>query len=551
MADLNARIAQPLALWVREQHGEAALRELVRAADLEPSALDGRTQWISLEQFETLLQQARALCADDEAFKRACVHKLVESYGPVRFLLWATSPRRVFEMAARTVHYVSRFSTGDVLESKPTAMVGRIHSSRPISRLVCLSRQAQMAAMPTLWGLPPARLSERACQAQGDEACVYCIEWLEHRRWVPSALGLVMGALVAAALQLGLHWSVPPLAVLPVTFALVGYLYELRRTSEANLKTSSQIGDALAEALRDDNEARRELLELHQRQREWVNVIEEQVGERTQILNDVVERVRNIQASRSSALLGFSHDLRNPLAYLRANAEYLADVPMPADGRAAHDELMGAIDDTEALLKELVTVARADANLVRITAKEMEVPPLADRLRRRLRALVIGRDIKVSVFATREAPPMIETDPLVFDRVIDNVLTNAAKYTARGSIVVEIGGIPGFLSLKISDTGRGMAADQVSGIFHPGGSDSATRAPNSYGVGLSVVVRLLAQVGGKLEVMSKPGSGTTFWIHLPVELPPPQPSPQPAASSEPPAKLVERVVTIRRQAAEA
>ena len=72
----------------------------------------------------------------------------------------------------------------------------------------------------------------------------------------------------------------------------------------------------------------------------------------------------------------------------------------------------------------------------------------------------------------------------------------------------------GFLTLKLSDTGEGIPASQVERIFRPRPADEPTK-PNSYGIGLSSVVRLLAQIGGRIDVMSKPGVGTTFWAHFP------------------------------------
>jgi signal transduction histidine kinase len=124
----------------------------------------------------------------------------------------------------------------------------------------------------------------------------------------------------------------------------------------------------------------------------------------------------------------------------------------------------------------------------------------------------------VSTLASRETPARIETDLLLFDRVIDNLLTNAAKYTERGSIVIELDGKPGFLTVKVSDTGRGIEEEDIRKIFEPDGSAKEARAKYSHGVGLSVVVRLLSLIGGRLEVMSLPGMGTTFWAHFPVEI---------------------------------
>jgi signal transduction histidine kinase len=148
--------------------------------------------------------------------------------------------------------------------------------------------------------------------------------------------------------------------------------------------------------------------------------------------------------------------------------------------------------------------------------KRVETRGLTDALRRRLRALAYGSAVRTTVFATREVPDHLEIDPLALDRIVDNLLTNAVKYTDRGSIVLELDGIPGYLVMKLSDSGRGIDPNAVERIFEPGGSSPDSRRGDSFGVGLSVVVQLLDQIGGRLEVMSKPASGTTFWVYLPV-----------------------------------
>jgi signal transduction histidine kinase len=139
----------------------------------------------------------------------------------------------------------------------------------------------------------------------------------------------------------------------------------------------------------------------------------------------------------------------------------------------------------------------------------------------------------------------VVTDPLLFDRVLDNLLTNAAKYTERGSIVVELDGTPDYLVIKVSDTGRGIDPDMLETTFRPGGSDRLSRAKDSYGIGLSVVVHLLAQVGGQLEVMSKPAHGTTFWVRFPLKMRS-TPPPTKRERQEPFGDALKRVVTIRR-----
>jgi signal transduction histidine kinase len=162
--------------------------------------------------------------------------------------------------------------------------------------------------------------------------------------------------------------------------------------------------------------------------------------------------------------------------------------------------------------------------------------------------------VRATVFATREVPEHVQIDPLALDRIVDNLLTNAAKYTERGSIVVEVDGSPGFLVVKVSDTGCGIQPEELERVFEVGGSSAESRRGDSFGVGLSVVVQLLDQMGGRLEIMSKPGSGTTFWVYLPVRagrapksVPDPRVvrAPSPEVDTTPVRSSRSRIVSIR------
>jgi signal transduction histidine kinase len=151
---------------------------------------------------------------------------------------------------------------------------------------------------------------------------------------------------------------------------------------------------------------------------------------------------------------------------------------------------------------------------------------------------VYGKPIRSSVFRVREAPDRVIVDPMVLDRILDNLLTNAAKYTETGSVMLEVGGTPGHLTLKVSDTGRGMAPERLEKAFVSGATSAGDRAANSYGIGLSVVVDLLRRIGGRVEVMSKKDVGTTFWVHVPIEVQPPRDGERDRPGSE--------VLTIRK-----
>jgi signal transduction histidine kinase len=550
-SELAATLLTPLARYAADELPAGTLEAICARAGLEPAALlESHGAWVSHEQFEAVLAGVRERLPDDDAFMRACAYRLEEGYGPLRFLLWATSPGLVFEVATRTMHVVSAVSRYEVLASTRTTLRCRYTTSRPESRLMCLARQAAGAALPTLWGLPHAEYRESSCVARGDPCCEYEIRWADRPRWLAAFIGGALGAVACAGLAFA---HVPPLGAavtLPLFGLMSGYAYELRRSGRVNLAMREDQNEALRQLAAEESEARRELLALGARQREWSDLLEEAAAERAASAQRMMAQIAHLQEAREVTLRGFSHDLRNPLSVLRTSIELLRE---GSEGVGVErDEFIRDLDAATAqmsrMLDELMKTATSSREIVELAPATMDVATIVDRLRRRLRALVHGRDIRVTVFRTREAPDALETDSLLFDRVVDNLLTNAAKYTERGSIIVEVDGSPGTMTLKVSDTGRGIRPEVLERTFEPGGSDAKTRADQSYGVGLSVVVQLLAQVGGRLEVMSKPGRGTTFWVHLPLRA---QPRPSFAAPSEASAQerhrtLMNKVVTIRR-----
>lgn len=545
-ADYNARVLHPLSRFLREKHGQVTLERLAHQCEIPIGFLADGNEWISQRAFESFLQAARELFEDDDAFKSACAYRMTESYGLMRFLLWASSPGAVYAHAEKTYKIMSTIGSPKVVNSTNTSLTVRISSDRAISRLNCLVRQAQTTVLPTFWGLPPAILREERCIAHGDDCCEYHLRWFDLRRWYPPVLGFLGGA----ALALGatrLHLSAMSVAIaLPLLGALVGFVLELQRSHRANLEFGAEQNEALRKLAEEESDARRELLEVHRRQREWTQFVEQDAAERAATIQSVVARIERSQQARDLQLRGFSHDINSPLSVMRVNVEFLRQMVTDRgpEAESVLAELSDSLERISRLLGELMEATRARGATLHLTPEVIDVGHLTERLRRRLRAMVARRDVRTSVFRTREAPDTIQTDPLLLDRITDNLLSNAAKYTERGSIVVEVDGSPGFLVLKVLDSGKGIDPERIERAFEPGGSEQSTRAANSYGLGLSVVVQLLAEVGGRLEVMSKPGVGTTFWAYLPVAGRRAS-APPPARDSEP-KSLVAKVVRIRK-----
>jgi signal transduction histidine kinase len=112
----------------------------------------------------------------------------------------------------------------------------------------------------------------------------------------------------------------------------------------------------------------------------------------------------------------------------------------------------------------------------------------------------------------------VVVDELALERVVDNLFTNAVKYTPRGEVTVTLGGDGAFLTVTVCDTGRGMEPHLLARAFEHGASDPSSRTPRSYGVGLAGVAQQLRDLGGRIEVASEVSVGTTARVWFPVTL---------------------------------
>ncbi len=542
--DLNLRVLRPLFRYVRQHHGEDALHRILSEAGAEPSILRRSAPWVSLPVFEAILSGARELVGSDAAFMKACAFQLKKVYGPLLLVIRSMTVNTGYRAMARTSHLVTRVSHYEVVESRRNAITLRYHSKHPDSRLNCLSRQAQLSSVPSLWwGLPPAKVQVNKRLCDGDDCCEYVVSWREPLRLRSPALGGLLGFL-AGQLLANVHPLTP--TYVPILLGLIGMgiglVVQLRLMLLDYLAFAEETSYEVEKVVQDHARAVDEILALHNRERQWSHSIETRYHERRERLEKVVERLDGGQAAAKHQLLNLSHDMNNPLTVLRASASALG-----REIAGTHEDTVNAIssavDRLEGLLNEMSSIVSGDGERL-LSAEDIDVDELTNRIRRQLRATVMGRDIRITVFQTRECPRDLRTDETLLERIVDNLLTNACKYTKEGSIVVEVSGIPGHLQLKISDSGRGIGEDRLEQVFFSGQPDREPLVGTSRGDGLSIVVRMLDQLSGRLEIMSSPGEGTTIWVTLPVDPPPglemeTRPGPDTARSR------FERVVRIR------
>jgi len=547
--ELSAKLLTPIVAYLQQKSGPESIGRLAAAAGIELEEMLKPTTWLSLRDFEVVLHAARGMMESDDEFLDACSFDLKKQFGPMIWILRAGSPLRVYEIMERTMHFVSHVSRYEILKSTQTSAQIRYVSQRPEGRLICLSRQAWLRALPSLWGLPRAQVVEHSCIGRGDEVCEYHLRWLAVTGALRPVCGLLLGIFVGWLSRYVVALRGLEMITFPLFGALIGLLLETRRAASVNLAYGDESHNALEALGQEYAGALAHVLDMHHRNQEWNHVLEERIQERQQALDAMVQRVHHLHENRNTTVRSLSHDIKNPLQAVRMNnralRQYLSN---ETDALETLEDNEQAIDKADAILKELLRITKNEVAVFEVQPATIQVKDIVERIRGTLRAMVMGRDIRISVFATRIAPETVCTDEFLLTRIIDNILTNATKYTERGSIVVECDGSAYGFCLKVSDSGRGIATDRLYKVFTGDQPDNNPVMGESHGIGLPTVVRLLDQLAGTLEVISKPNLGTTFTIQLPLTMP--EKNSPAEDGQEPMEKVLARVVKIKRVANE-
>ncbi len=202
--ELRAAILKPYLLRLRDQRGEKTARALLSTVGLSPMVLDDETEWISVPAARRALRALSTALGDDAVRNRGEWMTHPETLGTYVNLLRVSSQpidayRYLTAHAAETTR-VGTYTLNEVGAGKAEV----IYSPRPEAespqndRLLCIARQAELAAVPRLWGLPDALISSTSCLADGDASCTY------HLRWdAPSAATRLPVTAVAGAVVCG------------------------------------------------------------------------------------------------------------------------------------------------------------------------------------------------------------------------------------------------------------------------------------------------------------------------------------------------------------
>ncbi len=227
--------------------------------------------------------------------------------------------------------------------------------------------------------------------------------------------------------------------------------------------------------------------------------------------------------TKGEFLANMSHELRTPLnaiiGFSRLMRRKMGDT-LPERQQRNLGLIEQSGEQLLALVNDLLDFEKIEAGKLTVRRQKIELKPLLESLESTLLPLADERGLAL-VFDVERLPDNMSSDKDRLRQILSNLLTNALKYSDRGTVSF-VGEVEGDeIVFRVSDQGIGMSVEQLENIFDPFHQIDATqtRERGGVGLGLAIVGRLTGLLRGRIAVSSTPGEGSQFEVHFPLLLP--------------------------------
>ena len=275
-------------------------------------------------------------------------------------------------------------------------------------------------------------------------------------------------------------------------------------------------------------------------------MLERRVDERTaelQRLNAELERAKNeadaANLSKTRFLAAASHDILQPLNAARLYASSLSEGVNqidPEERKNLARNVDVSLEAVEEIIGALLDISRLDAGATRPEISDVAVADLMGMLEIEFAALARAKGLDLVFVSTTLA---VRTDRRLMRRLLQNLISNALKYTLSGRVLVGCRRVPGAVRIEVWDTGLGIPPEHQRAVFAEFRRlDQGARVARGLGLGLSIVERLGRVLEHPVGLRSRPGAGSVFSVTAPIGQATPKPradqgAPEPVAAGEP------------------
>jgi signal transduction histidine kinase len=233
----------------------------------------------------------------------------------------------------------------------------------------------------------------------------------------------------------------------------------------------------------------------------------------------LLHRLAERERLQAELVANVSHEFRTPLNVIGGYTELVLAGDfgeLQSEGIRSLQRVQVACHDLSELVSDFLRYARVEARVEEVHSKWIQTVELAGEMERLAGVLLEAKDVDFGV-EIDDAPREFRTDSVKLKTILRNLVTNAAKFTAEGSIRIRFAREPFGLAISVADTGPGIPADSLELVFEPFRqlNGSMTRSHGGIGLGLALSRKLAKLLGGDLTVASEVGKGSVFTLRLP------------------------------------
>lgn len=233
-------------------------------------------------------------------------------------------------------------------------------------------------------------------------------------------------------------------------------------------------------------------------------------------LEEANRRYEDLLETREKLMLTITHDFKAPLGSIIGYIDLMQQLPVDNRQQFYLNNMKGSSSHLLKLVNDLLDFHRLDLNKAEINRATFNPEQLFGEVCASFQPLAGAKGLSIHYNISPELNGRFISDPLRIRQIVNNLLSNAVKFTAKGSVTLQVAYAESRLQITVSDTGKGMALKDKERIFQEFTRLPGAQGEEGFGLGLSIVAKLVHLLEGNIRVESTEGKGSSFIVDLPL-----------------------------------
>ncbi len=254
------------------------------------------------------------------------------------------------------------------------------------------------------------------------------------------------------------------------------------------------------------------------------------------------DKAEEATRAKSTFLAMMSHEIRTPMNGVTAMAELLDRTDLGPEQRDMLGIIRSSGDALLVIINDILDFSKIEAGKLDIEVIDLSLTEVVEGAAELVASRAADKGLRFAVDLAPDLPDRLTGDPTRIRQILINLLGNAVKFTAAGTVTLTVRDATPpdsdparrVLRFAVTDTGIGLTEEQIQRLFRPfeQADGSTSRRYGGTGLGLSICAALCAMMGGRIGVNATPGQGSTFWFDLPVGVVDPAPAAPPLSIAD-------------------